>query len=385
MRPAVFVFCAIISLGILLHPAAAQTGSGSEDDETRIIPVAFAFTWEDDSPFAEQMIDQLQTAFAELSQQSETHEIILEDDPENVAVIIMLDALPDDDIIFLDLVALDPAYGRLPSPAMIPHVITEFPLAASLADPAWPHIGALMSVALGAYAAGDCQMAEDYFERAQAETATLQETFFIGQAAQTEAYFTFYDGACDLMEGDYENAAEAFEQVLAIYAAGDFDPTLYGFDAAINLAFVSYQLGDPDTARDLLAPITASRWYAYDAYLMRAEVNALAGDTSAALNDLAAAEALTADLQGDDPDFLLVAAHVYTLSGEFDAAAAVFSTINKSLPGLPEALYYRGLYDYARGDTAAALQNLNDYLAAVPDHLTAAHARSIIAQINSEE
>jgi tetratricopeptide (TPR) repeat protein len=299
----------------------------------------------------------------------------LENDPDFAYILVDIDLLADG-ILFVDT---DPIYllGVLPSDNLVPHMYTDFPLAAEVDDPLWLNITTSFILSLSAYLAGDCDTMAIYINQTRASVLQQQEIFFLGQIEQTNAYLTFYEAMCAMVDGDYPRAAQMLQGILDVYEQNRFDTTLYGLEVRLNLGWAFYKMGDVSTALEWINGVIGTQfdWIEIDALLMRSNLYAEVGQYEQALADIERANSL---IFYEDPYFILRFAELRIAVGDYLGAEGELTQLEKSFPDWVEALYLRGMLAYAEGNSPAALDYFYAYIETDPDGLFIEQAQAYI-------
>jgi tetratricopeptide (TPR) repeat protein len=377
MKRGILLLCLVL---LSLLPVSAQD-DGADD---QVVTVYVGSQFSSDTPELQGAIEALQERINQAAEAPGAPPILIETDQDFAMIFINLDLIAPEGPIFIDFTTIPPPPGFLPSPSIVPHIYSEFPLAsANPASPVWIDITVNFTLAMSAYTNGNCEATIEFLDRTTEATENFEDFYFIGQQEQTDAYINFYRGVCMMVDDDYESAADEFQNIITIYEENEFDDTLYGLETRLNLAWCQYKNGDTDSALDSISTIigTQFEWIEFDALLMRSDIHAETGDFDAALDDLSDAEKL---INFDDPFLLLRSAAVRISAGDFKGAEGELEHIEKLAPEIPELIYYFGLLSYAQGNDDDALDNLEEYLDIIPEGGLSQQAQSLIEEIEGE-
>ncbi len=369
-----------LMLMILLLIPCFGTTAQSDDEENFVVTVYITSKFTEPSQELTDTIQRLTDAIIQRSDNLEGIVIQIENDPEFAYIIVDIDLLTDG-ILFVDM---EPAYlmGVLPSENIVPHMYTEFPLASDTNDPLWVDISVSVVLALSAYFVGDCDAALPYLDEAQELVALQEETFFLGQIAQTDAYLAFYEAMCAIIAEDYALAAQILQDILDVYQQNGFDSTLYGLEVRLNLAWVLFQSGDAPTAFSLISEILGTQfdWIQIDAFLLRSSLYAELGDYEQALADIERANNM---IFYDDPNLIFRFAELRIAVGDYFGAEGELTELEKSFPEWTEALFLRGVLAYNEGFSLDALGYFYSYIEIEPYGLFVDDANGYIDSIES--
>lgn len=364
------IFC----LTYMSLPAYAQD-SDETTDEDRSITIHYSTLYHQNTPELLNLIGILQD---ELSPAFENSGItpIVERDPDFAAIQIMFDFA--DDYVFIDFDAVPPLPTLLPSSYLIPHPFYNFPLFATADNPFLRQTIHQFSIALGHYLNANCEKALPYFDSTQQAIIQIQEFDYPNEAI---AYLNFYRANCAIAAQDLETARELYDDILAFFTMNGYD-FRYGLETRLNLAWTYYQLGDEDTAYDLLNDIisfTGIDWASVRALELRAHFHTEEENYDEAIDDLDTA----LEIHADDPYLIGQIIHIFIILKDFKAADKEITRLHKTQNGYPIILYYQGLLAYAEGDTSTAEEYLSQFVArGLNDHLTLA-ARALLTNLRT--
>jgi tetratricopeptide (TPR) repeat protein len=350
-----------------------------DSDDNRVITVFIDSQFSEDTDALNTLIEQLEVFLIEQAE-AESLNVELESDPDFATIYINFDLLSDGSGLFIDLLPIPPDPGVLPSPSLVSHVYSEFPLGTDPDNDLWPQITTQMVFALSTYIQGDCEAAQTYLSAAVDASSQLEDYLFLGAQEQTEAYAMFYEANCALEDEDYETAETLYRDILTLYEDNDFDMTLYGYEARINLAWALYQLGETDEAFEIVqeASVVQFEWIEADALIVEADMLAQEEDYTAALDRLDSASDI---INIDDPFLKLATVQIRIQAEDYKGAEGELTQIEKEFEGLPELLYYWGLLAYAQDDFDTASDYFQDYIGVSPDSELAIDAQAYIDEI----
>ncbi|MFO7320546.1 MAG: tetratricopeptide repeat protein [Chloroflexota bacterium] len=229
-------------------------------------------------------------------------------------------------------------------------------------------------VGVGMALLGDCPAAEARLNQSAQVFATMDAAL----AAE------FYMGACRLRADDKPGASRHFERVIAAAPSLSRAP-----HAAINLAWINVQLGQPEAATKLMDALVAASApdqpdYSIDrhikALVARSQVRALMSQFDLALADMDAAIAL----RPNDSALYVERAQRMTLQSEWDQVLADYNRALEIDPTYAPAYFGRGLLYYSQGPLENALADFKAYIELAPFGEHAAEARSHIEAIEAE-
>lgn len=364
----------IFSLIYMSMPVYAQDNDES-DDEDRFITVNYSTLYDQNTPELLNLIGILQDELPLFFENSEIIPLI-EFDPDYAAIQVMFDFA--DGKVFADFNAVPPLPTLLPSSYLIPHPFYNFPLSASPNNPLLQQTIHQFTIALGYYLNADCEGALPYIDNTQQTVIQIEE---LGYSDETIAYLSFYRANCAIVAEDLETAQELYENILTFFEENGYD-FRYGLEARINLAWTYYQLGDEDSAYDMLNSIigfTGIDWASVRALELRAYFYVNAENYDAAINDLDAA----LEINIDDPYLIGQIIHIFITLEDFKAADKELTRLNKTEDGYLVILYYQGLLAYAEGDNIAAEDYLSQFIAqGLNDYLTL-QARALLTEIQA--
>jgi len=234
------------------------------------------------------------------------------------------------------------------------------------------------ATALILYATDDCESANLLFNDIVTPTNYLEENV-------PDAYF--YQGACNLIAGEYETAITNFSEV---YQNSEGD---YWSSSTTNSAWAYIQLGREDEAFELMNLVLESREFwsrvPIETLVNRAQLYALVLDYDLAIADMDTAIGLAEEnLDQFTPTGI---AELYVLRGqmvillyEWDRVLENYNTALEIAPDYTPAYFYRGILYYSILAREEALADFETYLSQSPDGEYEEQAQTYAESIRTE-
>jgi tetratricopeptide (TPR) repeat protein len=181
----------------------------------------------------------------------------------------------------------------------------------------------------------------------------------------------FNDGVRAYREGNVAEAAEKFEEALAL------DPELV--NGYVVLGSIALSQGDIERASELAATALVKDPTNVDALRV-------SYDAARALGDVQGAQQALLRLVEADPSWAATGLYDHGVdlynNGEMVGAIGAFRQVLEAEPDDARAHYLLGMALYNTGDTAAAKEHLNRFLELAPDDPDAPIAREILSYMN---